>query len=128
MGLAVGVPAASAQTPDAASIVVRSIDTTALPEVRATVQYTGAKRVGPEAFTVRDGGRVVADVEILPMAETPTPIGVVLVVDTSGSMRTAGRLDAAKAAAREFVAGRGAGERDRRRRLLRPAARDPRVQ
>lgn len=110
LGVAVTAMPAHAQAAPGA-IVVRSLDTTALPEVKATVQYSGTKKVGPEAFTVRDGGRVVPDVSVLPIAETPNPIGVVLVVDTSGSMRTAGRLDAAKIAVREFVAGRGPGER-----------------
>jgi len=102
-------PAHAQERPGA--IAVRSLDTTALPEVKATVQYSGSEKVGPKSFTVRDGGRVVPDVSVLPIAETPTPIGVVLVVDTSGSMRTAGRLDAAKVAVRQFVDGRGPGER-----------------
>jgi tight adherence protein B len=44
------------------------------------------------------------------LRQTERPVGTVLVIDTSGSMESRGALQAAKAAAHEFVAGRGANE------------------
>ncbi|MBA2608904.1 MAG: type II secretion system F family protein [Actinobacteria bacterium] len=99
-----------AQTATPPTLVIRSVDTTELPTVKATVQYEGATAPGPSDFTVRDGGRIVSGVVAKRIDETPTPIGVVLVIDTSGSMRERGRLDGAKAAVREFVAHRSATE------------------
>ncbi len=105
------VPAASAQTDAAGSaIAIRSIDTTQWPRVTATVQYTGSNPPAPGDFSVRDGGKIVPHFTAKRIAETATPVGVVLVIDTSGSMRAGGRLEAAKAAVRAFVAQRGASE------------------
>jgi tight adherence protein B len=39
----------------------------------------------------------------VPLGRTNTPVGVVLVIDTSGSMNQNGKLEQAKAAARQFV-------------------------
>jgi tight adherence protein B len=106
---AVGMPSAAHAA--AASLAVRTLDTTAWPTVRLNVQYTGHDAPRPQDFTVRDHGAIVNDVTVRPLSETATPVGVVLVVDTSGSMRDQGRIEAAKTAAREFVEGRGPSER-----------------
>jgi len=45
-----------------------------------------------------------------PLRQTARPVGTVLVIDTSGSMKTRGALDQAKAAAHQFIAGRGPNE------------------
>jgi tight adherence protein B len=94
-----------------ASLAVRTLDTTAWPTVRVNVQYTGKSAPSLRDFTVRNDGEIVNGVTVRPLAETQTPVGVVLVIDTSGSMRESGRMDAAKAAAQTFVAGRGPDEK-----------------
>ena len=99
-----------AQTAPVPTMVIRSVDTTHWPLVKATVQYEGATAPTATDFTVRDGGRIVPNIVAKRIDETPTPIGVVLVIDTSGSMKSRGRLDAAKAAVHEFVSHRGASE------------------
>ncbi|MEY2399354.1 MAG: tight adherence protein [Actinomycetota bacterium] len=104
-------PGVSAQTnSNASSLAIRSIDTTKWPRVTATVQYAGDTPPGPGDFSVRESGKIVRTFTAKRIAETPTPIGVVLVIDTSGSMRAGGRLDAAKAAVRSFVANRAPAE------------------
>ena len=45
-----------------------------------------------------------------PLRQTARPVGTVLVIDTSGSMQSKGALQSAKAAARQFVAGRAPNE------------------
>ncbi|HVV36926.1 MAG TPA: type II secretion system F family protein [Acidimicrobiales bacterium] len=76
-----------------------------------TVQYAGTEKPALTDFTVRNNGAIVNGVRVRPLSETQTPIGVVLVIDTSGSMRQQGRIEAAKAAADTFVAGRGPTEK-----------------
>lgn len=56
----------------------------------------------PAALTVTANGSPVRNLEIEPLASSSVPVGVVLAIDTSGSMAGA-PLDAAKAAARSFV-------------------------
>ncbi len=107
--LVCGLPMARAATD--ASLAVRTLDTTAWPTVRVNVQYTGKSAPGLRDFTVRNNGEIVNGVSVRPLSETQTPVGVVLVIDTSGSMRESGRMEAAKAAAQTFVAGRGPDEK-----------------
>ena len=102
-------PARAATTP--AALAVRTLDTTAWPNVRLTVQYTGANAPKLTDFTVRNNGQIVNGVQVRPLSETAQPVGVVLVIDTSGSMREQGRIEAAKAAAETFVKGRGPTEK-----------------
>ena len=102
-----GVGSAHAAPSATASLAVRTLDTTEWPNVRMTVQYTGSRKPKLTDFTVRNRGQIVNGVRVRPLAETQTPVGVVLVIDTSGSMREQGRMEAAKAAAAEFIAGRG---------------------
>ncbi|MEY2468451.1 MAG: tight adherence protein, partial [Actinomycetota bacterium] len=103
--------AAPARAVTDASLAVRTLDTTEWPTVTMTVQYTGNNAPSLTDFTVRNNGQIVDGVKVRPLSETKTPVGVVLVVDTSGSMREAGRMDAAKAAANAFIAGRGPTEK-----------------
>ncbi len=76
----------------------------------ATVQFSGTDTPTPNELVVRDNGKIVKNTAAKRLADTPAPIGVVLAIDTSGSMRERGRIDAAKAAVRSFVAARGATE------------------
>ncbi len=104
-----GAPAVNAGTD--ATLSVRTLDTTAWPTVRMTVQYQGERQPKLQDFTVRNNGEVINGVTARPLAETQTAVGVVLVIDTSGSMREQARMEAAVAAARSFVAGRGPNEK-----------------
>src|SRR5207244_3113006 len=63
-------------------------------------------------FHLRENGTVVPDssVEVRPLQQTSNPVGTVLVIDTSGSMRSRGALDQAKAAAHQFIASRAGNE------------------
>lgn len=94
--------ALSAGPAGADSLVIREIDTTEFPTVVVSAMHTGAN-ITADKFAVRENGRIVSDVEVVPIGKSSTPVGIVLVIDTSGSMRGA-NLDAAKAAAAEFVA------------------------
>jgi len=91
--------------------VVRNVDTSRYPEVRLEVNVPG---VAPDlkSFHLRENGKVVdeANLTVRPLAQTSRPVGTVLVIDTSGSMKTKGAIDQAKAAAHQFIAGRGPNE------------------
>ncbi|HEV3365124.1 MAG TPA: type II secretion system F family protein [Acidimicrobiia bacterium] len=91
--------------------VVRSVDTTRYPEVRFEVGVPGP---APDlrTFHLRENGKTVeeADLTVRPLTQTSRPVGTVLVIDTSGSMKSKGALDQAKAAAHQFIAGRSANE------------------
>jgi tight adherence protein B len=98
VSVALAAPASAADT-----VGIRSVDATAFPAVKANVLFTG-ERPNLADVSVRENGRIVADIDVVPLSEAQTPVGIVLVVDTSGSMRAAGKLDRAKAAAAQFVA------------------------
>ncbi|MGH9008382.1 MAG: type II secretion system F family protein [Acidimicrobiia bacterium] len=109
--LAAAAPAAFAAGERANVPVVRSVDTSRYPEVRFEVGVPGP---APDLrnFHLRENGKTVeeADFSVRPLAQTSRPVGTVLVIDTSGSMKSKGALDQAKAAAHQFIAGRGASE------------------
>jgi tight adherence protein B len=83
-------------------LTIRKIDTTAYPEVRVSALFTG-ERPDLAEVSVRENGRLVSDLDVVPVAESTTPVGIVLVLDVSGSMEAGGRLARAKEAARSFV-------------------------
>jgi tight adherence protein B len=56
----------------------------------------------PAQLSVTVDGQPVSNLEVAPLGESSVPVGVVLVIDTSGSMLGA-PMDAAKAAAQSFV-------------------------
>ena len=93
--------ALAAQSSD--GLAVREVDTSEFPEVRLTVQ--GPAELDPRDFAVRENDRVVSDLRVVPLAESETrSSGVVLVIDSSGSMRADGRIDGAREAAEAFLA------------------------
>ncbi|MDP9495653.1 MAG: VWA domain-containing protein, partial [Actinomycetota bacterium] len=57
----------------------------------------------PAQLVVTVDGQPVSNLETAPLGESSVPVGVVLVIDTSGSMEGA-PIEAAKAAAKSFVA------------------------
>ena len=83
-------------------LTIRKIDSSAFPAIKVSALYTGAKP-DPREVSVRENGRLVPDVDVVPVSETTTPVGIVLVIDTSGSMKSNGRLTQAKAAAKSFI-------------------------
>ena len=91
------VPAVAAE-----QLTIRKIDTSAFPEVKVSALFTGARPDLTEV-SVRENGKLVADLDVKPLSESTTPVGIVLVIDTSGSMKANGRLDQARRAARAFV-------------------------
>ena len=92
-------------------VTVRSVDTTAFPRVRLSVLVNGATPKTTD-FHLRENGVAVPDsaVEVRPLQQTSNPVGTVLVIDTSGSMRSRGAIDQAKAAAHQFIASRTGNE------------------
>ena len=84
-------------------LAIREVDTSEFPEIRMTVQ--GEAGLDPRDFAVRENDRVVEDLRVVPLAESESrAAGVALVLDTSGSMRAGGRIDAARQAAEAFLA------------------------
>ena len=106
--LAVGLVAGPAA---ADSVMVRSVDTRDFPVVRLGVRVDGAPPAMTD-FHLRENGVVVADsaIEVHPLKQTANPVGTVLVVDTSGSMRSEDAIGRAKAAARRFIEGKAPNE------------------
>jgi tight adherence protein B len=102
LALLVAIVGLAAPAHAAESVTIRKVDTTAFPSMTASVLFSGG-RPSVTAVSLRENGRIVPDVKVVPIGESTTAVGVVLVIDTSGSMKANGRLDQAKAAARAFV-------------------------
>lgn len=83
------------------------VDTGAFPKVVISARVSGPTP-SPGSFTIRENGNILSGPqapEVVPISETNTPVGIVLLIDVSGSMKGP-KLDAAKAAAKQFVAQR----------------------
>jgi tight adherence protein B len=83
-------------------IVLRAVDTTNFPEVRIEAQISG-DITDLSQFRVRENGEFVDAIRVVPLGESEASVGIVLVIDASGSMNANGAMSAAKAAARRFV-------------------------
>ncbi|TMK89676.1 MAG: VWA domain-containing protein, partial [Actinobacteria bacterium] len=83
-------------------LVIRSVDTTKFPQVVISTQLNGPATNLADVH-LRENGQFVNGFNAVPLGRTNTPVGIVLVVDTSGSMNQNGKLEQAKAAARQFV-------------------------
>lgn len=94
----------------AATVTIRKVDTTAFPRVTVVAQVAGDTAPTVDQFSLREDGRLVSDRSVVPIGQTDTPVGVVLVIDTSGSMRDRAKMEAARAAAKQFVAQKGAND------------------
>ncbi|MDP9442371.1 MAG: VWA domain-containing protein, partial [Actinomycetota bacterium] len=97
LGIGGAAPAAAAE-----QLSIRKVDATDFPVVRLAALFTGP-RPDVTGVAVRENGRLVEDVDVIPLGESTTPLGIVLVIDTSGSMAAGGRLEQAKIAARSFI-------------------------
>ena len=99
--VSIGVAAPGAGAAD--SITVRKLDFSQFPQVTISALVAGPT---PELddFALRENGRILTGFDVVPIGQTDTPIGIVLVIDTSGSMRAQNKMAAAKAAAKQFVA------------------------
>jgi tight adherence protein B len=107
--LVVAALAVGAKPAFADDLVIRKVDTTKFPTVVISTQLNGAPANLADVH-LRENGQFVNDFSAVPLGKTNTPVGVVLLVDTSGSMTQNGKLDAAKAAARQFVNSRQAND------------------
>ncbi|MBV8959613.1 MAG: VWA domain-containing protein, partial [Actinobacteria bacterium] len=91
------------------SLTIRKVDTTGFPKVKIAAQIDGnAASLG--SFTLRENGQFLNGFEVIPLAQANSEIGVVLLIDISGSMRDSGKIDAAKQAANQFIDQKAANE------------------
>ena len=83
----------------AGPVSIRDVDGGAYPEVGVTVSVAGDTSAGDLA--VSENGEAVSEIEVIPLEESTAGVDVVLVVDTSGSIKDA--LGSAISAAKSFV-------------------------
>ena len=102
LSLVAVAPAGQAQTSD--TILIRKLDFTKFPTVTISAIVSGDTKPALDSFTLRENGTIVTSFEVVPIQETQTPLGIVLAIDISGSMRQGSKLVAAQEAARQFVA------------------------
>src|SRR5437764_3839496 len=102
LALVFAVVAAGAGPAFADELLIKKVDTTKFPEVAVSAQLNGAP-ADLSKVTLHENGQFINSFTAVPLGRTNTPVGVVLVIDTSGSMNQNGKLDQAKAAARQFV-------------------------
>lgn len=100
---------ATAAPATAETVTIRKVDTTGFPKVKVSL-LVGGEAPTLDKFVVRENGRIVQGVQVTSVGDTAQPVGVVLVIDTSGSMRQNDKLAAAKAAAIQFVEAKLANE------------------
>jgi tight adherence protein B len=98
-------PAEAQSESSGAELVIRSVDASAYPHVEVTFQVHGANPKITD-FSVRENGKLVNHKELLPLNETGTRVGTVLVVDVSDSMSKNNAIGRAKDAAKQFIAQR----------------------
>jgi tight adherence protein C len=93
---------------DEAQVQIDQVRATEFPSI--TVQFTVTSPRGAplpdlkaEDFVVTEDGQPVNGVSAYSLYQSPTPLALVLAMDTSGSMNESGNLDGAKKAAKAFV-------------------------
>ena len=99
---------ASPASADGGQLSIAGIRTTSYPKVylRLAISDTNCAPVGgldPADFTVRENGLAVRSFDVQPVRQSQTPLSVVLVVDTSGSMKDQSKIDKAREAANAFI-------------------------
>jgi VWFA-related protein len=111
--LAATAAPAAAQTPAPARLRITQVDTSAFPQVK--VYVSAVNDAGDPVPVHADQIRLAEDGQVLQPKEAhgignSEPLSVLLVVDVSGSMLSAGKMDAAKAAASALIRQMTAGE------------------
>jgi Ca-activated chloride channel family protein len=106
LGSTVGI--ALAQGEQTYTVQITQVDTSHFPEVSVWVQVTDANGdpvslLPDTAFTLLEAGQPVT-INAIYQAGEQGPVTTILAIDHSGSMNDLGKLDAAKTAAKTFVA------------------------
>jgi Ca-activated chloride channel homolog len=102
------VPAAAAQQQDdkAVTVKVTQVDTTQFPKVVAYVSAVDAEgnpvQINPNQLVLRENGKTIRP-DVIAGSDDSAPIKTMLVIDVSGSMRSANKLKNAKKVAAEYV-------------------------
>jgi tight adherence protein B len=86
------------------TIRIRQVDQTAFPTVTVTVSVGSSAAITAADVRLTENGTAVSSVSVQPYAESGSQVDVVLVLDTSDSVRGA-PLASALVAARQFVTG-----------------------
>lgn len=111
--LVLGALPAFAQTEEA-TVEIVDINGSRYPDggfVTMVLEFRNlAESPDPSAVDVTANDEAVSDLEVLPLRDSSVPTGVVLTIDASGSMAGA-PLEAAKAAAKDFVSQMRPGDR-----------------
>lgn len=108
--MALGSPLAEAAAPaHAGGLVVRRIDSTAMPAVKVDVAVTGGT-ADPGGFTLREGGAPARDLRAATLVDAKTPVGTVLLIDTATSMNDANKMSQVRTAAKGLVQAKGPNE------------------
>lgn len=95
-----GTLPARAQQPESA-VGIRAVDATDPSAVEVTFFYTG-DRSDLSGLALREGGRLIETSPAVPLSDQQA-LGVVLVIDASGSMETGALIEKVKTAAHEFI-------------------------
>jgi tight adherence protein B len=104
-----GVGSAGAQEATEERFGIREIDATDPGNVRVTFFFDG-DRAAASAVTIRQGDRLVEPTGPVAPLDDSRAMGVVLLIDTSASMRDNGAIERAREAARAFVQGKSASD------------------
>ncbi len=101
-------PTAFAQTADGAQIKITQVDNSKFPQVTVYVSVTNAAGepvgVDPSTIQISENGQVMQASNLSGGKQGGVgPLTTMLVIDISGSMKLAGKLDGAKAAAKAYV-------------------------
>lgn len=96
--------AASAQTDNGGPVIeITDINVARYPRVQMIVDFLNLEEaIDPTGLQITENGNPVGDLEIETIAESRVQVGIVLVIDASGSMEGE-PIEAAKAAALSFI-------------------------
>jgi Ca-activated chloride channel homolog len=111
--LALGASPVAAQQPPDSNLRITQVDTSAFPVVKVYVSSIDAAgspvAIFPDRIQLTEDGRAIKLQDAHGVGDSE-PLTALLVVDVSGSMLAAGKLDAARNAARAFIQQMTAGE------------------
>lgn len=107
LGFGGGSPAYAQNDAGGRVIAITQVDTSHFPQIIVFVSVTDAQgkpitNVPDSAFSLSENGQPVTITEVHQAGEQG-PVSTVLTIDRSGSMKTSGKLEAARAAANAFV-------------------------